>query len=320
MILIHEFGHFVIGLAVRDSFQSIRVGVIKFDRFDKLKWDSEWGSLFSGATLTFPTMRTGQRWRLFLSTLAGPVSTVMTGFLAFKLASTISPGSNVMLSSSLYAFSAESFFAALVNLVPAVLRGHMNDGMRLLALAFSRKRSERLISILLFLADAKRGNGAALDKYGIGKWAIVNDQTGDQVIANWVAYRESKDQVEVAAQYLESCLAHCSATTHELREEFIIEAATFQAHRRNRVDLARAWLSEDRSGKKRVNRYFVEAVILHQEGKLKEAVAKIDEALGYIATTTDSSLRSKQEGAFKRWKNDLEEKSGDKNAVETETS
>jgi len=193
----------------------------------------------------------------------------------------------------------------------------MNDGMRLFTFAFSRKKSERLISMLLFLADVKRGKREALDKYGIGKWAGVNDQTNDQVIANWAAYRENKDHVEVAAQHLENCLNHSSATTPEFREELIIEAATFQALRRNRIDLARAWLSEDKSGKKRLNRYLAEATILHQEGKREQVLAKIVEALDYVVTFPDGA---RLENAFKKWKVELEEKREDKNAAKAETS
>jgi hypothetical protein len=317
VILIHELGHLVIGLIVQDNFQSIRVGVVEFDRFNKLRWKWQWGSLFSGVTLTLPNSTRGIRWRLSLSTLGGPASNLISGFLAFKIASMISPGSNVVVAGALYVFTAESFFVAFVNLVPAVWHGKMNDGMRLFTLAFSRKKSERLISILLFLADVKRGKREAIDKYGTGKWAGVNDQTNEQVIANWAAYRENKDHVEVAAQHLENCLNHSSATTPEFREELIIEAATFQALRRNRIDLARAWLSEDKSGKKHLNRYIAEATILQQEGQTEQALAKIDEALDYVATIPDGA---RLESAFKKWKVELEEKREDKKAAKAETS
>src|SRR5215472_1024477 len=45
VVLIHELGHLVIGLIVQDAFQSIRVGVIEFDRFNKLRWEWKWRSL-----------------------------------------------------------------------------------------------------------------------------------------------------------------------------------------------------------------------------------------------------------------------------------
>ncbi len=320
VILIHELGHLVIGLVLQDNFQYIRVGVIEFDQFNRLKWKWQWGSLFSGRTLTLPNSTRGLRWRLFLSTIAGPASNLISGLVAVKFASMISPGNNVLVAAALYVFSAQSFFAAFVNLVPAVLHGKMNDGMRLFTLAFNRKKGERLISIVLFLADAKRGKSEAIGKYDMGKWANINDQTSDQVIANWAAYRENKDHIEVAAQHLENCLVHSSIATPELREEIIIEAAIFQAIRRNRVDLARAWLSEDKSGKKRLNRYFAEAMILRGEGQTEQALTKIDEALDYIATIPNGALRAKQESAFKKWKVELEEKCMDKNAVKAETS
>jgi hypothetical protein len=42
----YELGRLVIGLIVQNSFQFIRVGVVKFDRFNKLRWEWQWGSLF----------------------------------------------------------------------------------------------------------------------------------------------------------------------------------------------------------------------------------------------------------------------------------
>jgi hypothetical protein len=189
----------------------------------------------------------------------------------------------------------------------------MSDGMRICTLLFSRKKSERLVSVLRLVAAAKKGEVSEAESHEVGKWASVKDQTADQVLANWEAYRQEED-TQVGAQYLDSCLACCSTTTPEFREELIVEAAKFQVLRWKRVDLAREGLAAEKSGKKRLNRYFAEAPILNHEGETAQTIAKPDEALGYIATTPDTPLRSKQENAFKKWKLELQENLAGNNA------
>ena len=148
-----------------------------------------------------------------------------------------------------YVFVAQSLFAGIASLFPGTKHGQMNDGMRVCTLLFSRKKSERLISILRFAADAGKAEEPQLLKSNeVGKWASVNDRTGAQVLSNWAAYRECEDTGS-AAQYLDNCLAACSNTTPSFREELIFEAAKFHVLRRKRVDLARRWLELDRSGK-----------------------------------------------------------------------
>ena len=59
---------------------------------------------------------------------------------------------------------------------------------------------------------------------------------------------------------------------------------------------------------------------MHQQGQTEQVLAKIEEALDYVATIPDGSLRAKLESAFKKPKVELEEKRVDKNAVKAETS
>lgn len=314
VIFIHEVGHLVVGIIVGDAFDFIRVGCVEFDG-GKVKWDRRWSSLLTGETRTLPKSKSGLRWRLFLSTIAGPASNLLTGYASFTLAKPIPPGQTVLLLASLYVFSVQSLLVGSVNLVPALWHGTMNDGMRLYTLLFSRKRSERLISILRFLADVKQGIRPPIAAYELDKWASVSDQTADQVVANWAAYRKATD-VETEAGYLDKCLASCSATSSDFREELIVQAASFQALRRNRIDLAREWLADDKSGKKRVNRFYVEAVILRHEGTTEQVIAKIDETLSFLAANPDNSLRTEQENAFKKWRVELEGKLAGKSTVQ----
>lgn len=314
VILIHELGHLAAGLLVGDEFDCLRVGPLRFDRTRKVNWEGHWGSLFSGETRTFPTLTssTGLRWRLSLATLGGPAANLLSGYFALRF----KPSDDSLLTACFYVFIAQSFLAGIANLLPVVRHGWMSDGMRICALIFSRRKSERLIFILRQASAAKRGERVkAPDTHDLASWASVKDQTAAQVFASWAAYREEKDS-KIAACYLDSCLACCSATTPEFRDELIVEAAKFQILRRKRVDLAREWLLEDRSGKQRLNRYLAEGLILAQTGEKTQAIAKIDEALTFIATTPDTPLRLNQENAFKKWRLELEEKPADGNTVQ----
>jgi hypothetical protein len=304
VILIHELGHLVAGLLVGQEFDYIRIGPMRIDRAKKILWEWRWGTISTGATRTLPTSKKALRWRLCLSSFGGPASNLISGSLALKFV----PPNDSLLAASMYVFVAQSLFSAFANLLPVVRHGRMSDGMRIWILLFSRKKSERLISILRFAADSKHGEEAhLLSNHEVGKWASVSDRTADHVLANWAAYRECKD-TEDGAQYLDNCLATCSSTTPGFREELIVEAAKFQALRRKRIDLAQRWLALDRSDKPRLNRYFAEGLIFMHEGEVENAIAKVDQALSYIANTPETARRDQQEKAFKKWRLELQEK------------
>ena len=44
------------------------------------------------------------------------------------------------------------------------------------------------------------------------------------------------------------------------------------------------------------------------EGQLENAIAKVDQALSYIASTPETALRDQQEKVFKKWRLELQEK------------
>jgi hypothetical protein len=300
MVFVHEMGHVFGGLLVGDKFNWVRIGPIEIKRSGKVRGTWNWGTLFTGMTNTLPVSSAGLRWKLFVSILAGPAANIISGALVFLIV----PQDGSMIAALRDMFIAGSAFVAFVNLVPAQRRGMMNDGMRLWVLLFSRRRRERLISLRRFAADAKKSCLRTLDNYSFERIASVNDTSDDQVFANYAAYKLDADH-EVAAQYLETCLANCSATTPEFREELILEAAKYQALRRKRFDLAREWLSVDKSGKARLNRYFAEALILRSEERLEETIAKVEEALRYIDTAPPGPVRTRQQQAFEKWRQEL---------------
>ena len=162
-----------------------------------------------------------------------------------------------------------------------------------------------MLSLLCLVADVKQGKVIeSLENYSLRRWASVSDSSFEQVMANWVAYHCAKDQGS-AAQYLETCLSASSATSPDFRTELIIEAARFQAVRRNRIDLAREWLAEDQSDKPRFTRFWAEAIVLQLESQFDEAMAKVDEALKYVQGLPDipsrTAMQSKLEALRNSW-------------------
>jgi hypothetical protein len=186
------------------------------------------------------------------------------------------------------------------------------DGLQLWILLFSRERRERLILILSFLSDAKRGDlKSFVDHKFLNQSTSVRDGSSQQIVANWLAYAKALEakNFDDAALYLENCLTASSAAARELRESLILEAARFQALRRNRPDLARQWLDLDSSGKQNAKRFLPEALVLHRENRQREALAKIEEGLAVYRELPDGRMRSDAR-ALEELKNSLSVTSG----------
>ena len=232
VIGIHELGHLVGGLIAGDRFDHIRIGPVRIARPLKITWLWTRGALFSGITLTLPPSKKRLPAKLFFSTLCGPVANLLSAFLVYKVV----PDDGTMVTAIRQLFIGASTLAGFVNLIPMQHRGTMSDGMRLWILLFSKPRRERLIAIVSLVADVKQGKSIeSLKGYPVGKWSSANDGTAQHVISNWVAYWQAKGD-ELAGQHLEACLAASSTVNIDFRSELIIQAAQYQAARRNRLD------------------------------------------------------------------------------------
>ena len=286
-MLIHELGHLAGGLLVGEQFNYIRVGPFQIDHSRKISWHWTVGEVLSGGTSTLPVARSALRWRFLVSIGAGPAANIISGWFVLKFM----PQQPSLLAGFCQLFVGTAFLFGFVNLLPFGDHGRMLDGLRIWVLLFSKARRGRMLSLLCMVADVKHGKDIkSLEDYSFHRWASPNDSSGEQVIANWVAYGCAKDQ-ESAGQFLETCLAASFVTSPYFRTELIIEAAQFQALRRNRLDLAREWLAEDHS-EPRFSRFWAEAVILQHDNQFDGAIAKVDEALQYVDGLLDSPSRA----------------------------
>ena len=305
LVLIHEVGHLLGGLLVGFRFNYIRVGPLTIDRSGKITQHWTWHDLASGLTLATPVSGTGLRWRYCLHIAAGPAANLITAFCAFK----IMPRNNSLSVAVGLAIFLGSTFMGLVNLFPARVRTQMLDGLKIWILLFTRKRRDRMLLLLTFSADARRGKHQAfMADSSLEPSSQIIDGSGEQVATNWLAFYKAtaaKDH-ELAGRCLENCLVAASSVTADPREELTIEAARFQALQRKRPDLARHWLAQENSGKPNPRRLLVEALISYRESQFELAQTQVDEGLAETANLQEGSQRTSLEAAFGRLKEALQ--------------
>lgn len=302
-ILVHELGHLVAGVLVGFRFISIRVGPLRVEHTGQMSWHWTWRALTSGVTVSYPVSQRGVRWRLFASVAGGPAANLVSAFLVHQI---LPDGSSMLIAAGFF-FIGLSTLIGVTNLLSFRSGEPVPDGLQLWILLFSRKRRERLIFILSFLSDMKRGDlKSFVDHKFLGQSTSVRDGSNQQIVANWLAYGKAlwEKNFDDAALYLENCLTASSAATRELRECLILEAARFQVLGRNRPDLARQWLDLDCSGKPKAKRFLPEAIVLHRDNRQQEALAKIEEGLAFFREMSDSKMRS-DEKALEKLKNNL---------------
>ena len=305
VVLVHELGHLVAGSLVGLRFNYIRIGPLRVERSGKMSWQWTWRALLSGATSSLPVARTALRWRLCIFVAGGPAANLVCAFYGFK----IMPKDNSMGAAVGMALVGISTLIGFTNLLPIQRDGQMRDGLQIWILLFGKKRRERLIFILTFLADLKRGDSTSfLTSAALEQASSVMDGSGQQVAVSWLAYAKatSAKEYETAALHLENCLITSPATTPDFREEIIIEAAQFQAVRRKRPDLAREWLALERSGKIRLRRFQAEALVLYRENQCEQALAKAEEGLATIESVPEGTKRNVEEEALRNLRDVLQ--------------
>jgi hypothetical protein len=305
LVLIHELGHVVGGSLVGFRFNYIRIGPFTIDRSGKITQHWTWHVLASGQTLAKPVSGTALKWRYCFYFVAGPAANLITAFCVFK----IMPRNNSLPAAIGLAIFLGSILMGFVNLLPVRIKTQMTDGRRIWILLFTRKRRDRMLMLLTFAADARRGARRAFMADGrVEPSSLIIDGSSEQVATNWLAFYKAtaaKDH-ELAGRCLENCLVAAFSVTAELRVELTIEAAQYQSLRRKRPDLAREWLAQENSGKTNPRRLLAEALIFYRENQYELAQSKIEEGLVEVAKLQEGSSRTSVETALKNLKEALQ--------------
>jgi hypothetical protein len=304
LVLIHEVGHLVGGWLVGFRFNYIRIGALTIERSGKITWHWTWHDLASGAAHAVPVLNTALRWRFCVYFVAGPTANLITAFCAFK----IMPRNNSLPAAIGLAIFLGSAFMGFVNLLPVRAKTQMADGLKIWILLFTKKRRDRILLLLTFAADARRGDRKAfMTDSALEPSSLIIDGSGEQVATNWLAFYKAtaaKDY-ELAGRCLENCLVAASSVTAGPREELTIEAALYQARTRKRPDLARQWLAQENSGKANPRRLLAEALVFYQENQYELAQSKVEDGLAEVANLQEGSQRTSIETAFKNLKEAL---------------
>ena len=236
VILIHECGHLVAGLALGYRCNSLRFGRVQIDRGFRISRYRDTGDAILGAAWMVPMDWKNIRWRQAAMTLAGPIANLLSAGAIWYLRSGQS-----LISGTFVAWSA---VLGIRNLLPS---GVNTDGTRILMLLFDRRRTRRYLAMYKLEVENERGRGERSINPEDLKDAIgFRDDSADTVSAHMIAYLASLSHQRGPGSFdcLETALRYSGHAPPGQREGLAVLAAFFQMFTRNRPDLARQWLAE----------------------------------------------------------------------------
>src|SRR5262249_52529361 len=156
----------------------------------------------------------------------------------------------------------------------------ISDGMRLFMLLWKPAKYERLLALAQIITDYAAGlDSEALSPDLLASAVAVQDRSLFTVLGHSFAFAAAYNQHNdhEAARLLEVCLQYAGFASPYWREALITNAGVFQAERRKRIDLARAWLADfPATPIVPYRRLMIEGAILETEGNLAEVLQKID--------------------------------------------
>jgi hypothetical protein len=226
---------------------------------------------------------------------------LVVAFCAFK----IMPRNDSMGAAVGLAIFLGSTFMGVTNLLPVRAGTQMLDGLKIWILLFTRRRRDRLLLLLTFAADARKGDFQRfLTDGSVESSSLIRDGSDQQVVASLLGYFKAataKDY-ELAGRCLENSLVAASSVSRDMRETLALEAARYQALRRNRADLARQWLDVERSEAVTAMRCLVEAYVLYREDEYELAERKTDQGLVILDSLPEGAQRTSQQASLRNMK------------------
>lgn len=303
-IIIHETGHLAAGLIAGLRFNFISFGPLLINRDGKVSLHWKQGSGAAGLTSMIPNGNHRLRWRLLVMILGGPLANLLSAAFIMAYESYSGhyyPVLDVLLWVSLA--------IGLVNLVPFRFISVLSDGMRIWFVLSNRQKGERWLAVTQLATALMNGVlPEQMDQEMLKSAVSFVDDSPDTVSAHALAYFAAfaTHQDDQAAQFLEICLAYCRFTAPKGREGLFISAAIFQARRRKRVDLAEQWLADVPAQTQTPGiRAQAEAAILEAQGKIGDALTKLNESKKQSATIAQPSTREITMASLDRWEKEL---------------
>jgi Peptidase family M50 len=275
VIVVHEFGHAVIGVLTGFRVLSIHFGRLQISWPFHVKWYRSTplpGA--SGFVQLTPVYSQKLRARAVAMVFGGPAANLLPATLL------------LIFDSQMGFFSAcfvlMSILIGVINLLPFQRKALTSDGMKILTLLRNGPEGERWLALLGLVADIRNGvETEKLDPDFVAIATAVIDDSPQTVLAHSIAHAMAyyrHDDAE-ASRLLEICLEHLGRAAPLMREAVFADAAGFQAKRRKRLDLARQWLADlpEQTIMPEI-RLKTESSILAAEGDIQAAMKKLDEA------------------------------------------
>jgi hypothetical protein len=309
-IVIHEAGHLVAGWSVGLRFKGVRTDPFRI-RVEAGKWKFKvrprlfWGF----AHMSLDRVRRVRR-RLVIFIAGGPAASILCGIAGivageFGIARYDSPWPAFM-----EFFGAWSLIVGCISLVPFRTRGFANDAMLLRTILFSKSGATQMMAS--YALSTVKG-GSLLPPDYVPRWfrmaATSTKLPSSDYFSNWLAY-DNAQEMELAAQYLERCLAHCWRMDGEQRDQLIAEAAVFTGSRRGDNVKAEVWSKRIKYPERlhEVWKARVVIALLCAKMQFEKANAELDRALSLIREAPDGAQRQRLEAAWVKWKQEIRQR------------
>ena len=298
LIVVHESGHLLAGLAVGFRPWLVIIGPLKIVREGATLRVRLNRSLVPGLVRALPTDARDLRRRLAVYVSGGPLASLLLGVLCLGLAIVANRTAAPNTARSQLNFwlgmiglsSLVLFLGTLIRFLAAALpfrsRGPRSDGAQLFDLFQGSPRAERrLLAMTLITAWQDGVRPRAWDAGSVERLLALCEGSQDDVGANVCGYYYALDsgQSERAGRLLDLAVSQLQGYQVEFRPALMLEAAFFEARHRRNAAAARAWLEQARGGPaERCTRSRAEAAILWAEGCYAEAAAQAEAGLAAI--------------------------------------
>jgi hypothetical protein len=239
----HEFGHLIAGWSMGLRFKGVRIDPFRI-RVDSGKWKFRirprlfWGFAF----MSLDKVRHVRR-RLIVYVAGGPAANVLCGVVAAFVGEIgIARQYDSPWPTFLEFLGVWSFIIGCMGLIPYRVRGFASDGMLLRALLSWKPEATQIIAT--YALSTLKGDRLFPPDYFRRWFRLAGARTkiqDENYYENWLGYESAPDD-EMAAQFLERCLADSARMDDDHRDMLIVEAAVFTAWRRHNAAKAEIWL------------------------------------------------------------------------------
>jgi tetratricopeptide (TPR) repeat protein len=284
-ILVHELGHLTLGWW--NGFEMMSFGIDRWvwvrrgKRFKLCKTRQRYAGGFVQSISNSLDML--ER-RLFMMVLGGPLASFL--LFCLGLVPLLFPGlvsKNIVAWGILFC-SVWNLHMAIVNVLPLRIGYLSLDGRRMFDLAQNNLQSQRFAGFHRFNTCLKMGiRPRDIDETIIDRVLAIPERSFDHIAGLLLAYHVALDrgETEQAGTYLDQALEMNSLYPEAFCGSLLLEGAYFEAHLRQRADLARQWW-EKIPDKALIAPYALlraEAAVLLAEGRKDEALDRVERGL-----------------------------------------